>query len=433
VRKKPKIHKVIDDGWEDFLRENLPASSSSIQITGSPTSVINPIKQRRHIKLWQTRRSHLLINCQQGQHGRQIKVRNVQPQFLRSQGAQSTIEDLYQRARLYTRIKTAKGMTKQQRRAIALDPARQPKAQRNRQRGSSDNYNKTYAANDNDNTSMTMLLSVQSNASISDTPLQHESDRDYEHQRTQNSATLDELPEDVVTQAMCPTTSMETRDDPKVTDTISREDAFSHKTGLTSPIGSTTSFTVASAGSSPTTEPVSCSQLTTDQQFAQILSLCQTSMTDTRGLCTTLSNDRDTQAQINMDLRNSIAKAHAAIDSLTSMLCKCPPKAPTIFILHHPIAQGSSVNPICGISSITNSHVEGPEQHEDEPTHDIASSETEFAQILSLCQTSITETRGIRTELSNGRDTQARINTDLRTSLAKAHAAIDALTFQFRK
>jgi hypothetical protein len=303
VHKKTKLQKVIDDGWEDFLRENFPASSSSVQTKGQSA----PVKQRRHIKPRQAKRPHLLINCLQEKHGRQIK---------------------------------AKGMTKQ-----------------------------------------------------------------------------------------------------AVTATTSREDAFSHKTGLTRHparpsttfIGSTTPFTVASAGSSPTTEPVPCSQLTTDQQFAQILSLCETSMTDTRGLCTTLSNDRATQAQINMDLRNSIAKAHAAIDSLTSMLCKCPPKATTISIPHHPIAQGSFVNPISGISSITNSRVVGPEQHEDESAHNETSSDTDFMQILTLCQTSITETRGVRTELSNGRDTQARINTDLRTSLAKAHAAIDALTSQLRK
>jgi hypothetical protein len=50
-----------------------------------------------------------------------------------------------------------------------------------------------------------------------------------------------------------------------------------------------------------------------------------------------------------------------------------------------------------------------------------------------LCQTSITETRSVRAELSNDRDTQARINTDLRNSLAQVHAAIDALTSNLRK
>ena len=197
-------------------------------------------------------------------------------------------------------------------------------------------------------------------------------------------------------------------------------------------VGSTTPFTVASAGSSPTTEVMSCSQLTTDQQFAQILSLCQASMTDTRGLCTALSNERDTQAQINMDLRNSLAKAHAAIDSLTFMLRKCPPEAPTISFPHCPTAQGSSVNPTSGTISIPNSQADGLDQ-EDETTHDTSSSDTEFAQILTLCQTGIIETRGVRAELSNDRDTQARINTDLRNSLARAQTAIDALTSTLHK
>jgi hypothetical protein len=57
----------------------------------------------------------------------------------------------------------------------------------------------------------------------------------------------------------------------------------------------------------------------------------------------------------------------------------------------------------------------------------------QFEQILALCQTSITETRGVREELSQERDAQARINTDLRNSLARAHAAIDALTNNMRK
>jgi hypothetical protein len=558
ARKKTKLHKVIDDGWEDFLRENSPAPSNYVQTTGQSAPVINPVKQRRHIKL------------------RQVN---------RSQRVHTTIEDLCQRAHLYSGIKTAKGRTKQLRKSIVLETAIHPKAQRKRQRGPSDNCNKTHAA-DQPYTKVPNILSVQSTSSISATSLQHESDYDYERHSTQHSTTLDAG----VSLDMCPITSTdniakETQDDstamvptnlgenlqiqprvdtrdqlqtqlaaecvslvsltrgtinmgiktahgmtecrqkviatdgakyplintkddlnrkrghndrllwapansneastrmpsrtlglhnysakesdvlrpaefPAITiatldnnkssvSTIStgirlhasreahthKKAVFSQRTGLTryparpftTHIGSTTPCTVASTASFPTTELMPCSQLTTDQQFAQILSLCQTSMTDTRGLCTALSNDRDTQAQINIDLQNSLAKVHAAINSFTSMLRTCPPEATTNSILHCPIAQGSFVIPTSDTTPFTNSLVEGL-GHEDKPTHDPASSDTEFAQILTLCQKGIIETRGVRLELSNNRDTQARINTDLQNSLARAHAAIDAFT-----
>ena len=74
--------------------------------------------------------------------------------------------------------------------------------------------------------------------------------------------------------------------------------------------------------SSPSTDITLRSSLTTAQQFEQILTLCQTSITETRGVRAELSNDRDAQARINTDLRNSLAKAHAAIDALTSTLRK---------------------------------------------------------------------------------------------------------------
>ena len=560
-RKRIKIPKTVNDGWEDFLRDN---ASLSVNIHSPPTSEasIKPAKQRRHTKLRQARRPYMPIIRTQWSQGKLLLVQNEQPgqstpvinpvkqrrhielrQVNRSQRIQTTTEDLRQWAFMYTGMNRAKGRPKQQRKSIVLETAIHPKAQRKRKRGTSDNYNKTHAADDEPYTkvlsiSTTTLLSVQSTPSVSTTPLQHESDYAYEHHSTQNSATLDAG----VSLDMCPTTSTdntakETRDDSTATvpmnlgknlqypqpitteddlnrtrghsdrllwapansneastrtplrpsglrnysaeegailrpagfpagtiDTldngkssrsiistgmrlhVSREahthkkDVFSQRTGLTryparsstTPIGSTTPFTVASAGSSPTTELMPCSQLTTDQQFAQILSLCQTSMTDTRGLCTELSNDRDTQAQINMDLRNSLAKAHAAINSLTSMLHKCPLEATTISTLHCPTAQRSFVNPTSGTISITSSQVEGPD-HEDEPTHDPASSDTEFAQILTLCQTGIIETRGVRAEISYDRDTQARINTDLQNSLARAHAAIDALTSTLQK
>jgi hypothetical protein len=511
VHKKPKLHKVIDDGWEDFLRENFPASSSSVQTKGQYASV----KQRRHIKPRQEKRPHLLINCLQEKHGRQIK---------------------------------SKGMTKQQRKTLAFETTKHPQAQWNLKRGTSDNYNKTYLAEDNKpyanvrNISTTMLLSVQSTTSIYATPLQHESEQDHGHHSIQHSATLDESPEDGVSLTMCPTTSTdntakETRDDLtatastdlgeslqiqpcddsraqsraqltadhisllpfprettnmgiktargmtecqqrviaverakypppiKIEDHLNREHGSSKRLpwALTNsnkastrvpsrpsrlrnsaegsaallPAGSTVSTIntidkIPSAGSSPTTELMPCSPLTTDQQFAQILSLCQTSMTDTRGLCTTLHNDRDIQAQINMDLRNSLAKAHAAIDTLTSMLRKCSPEVTTPSTLRRPITLGSSDNPTSGTSSITSSQIEIP-GHENELAHGIASSDSDFVQISTLCQTSITETRGILAELSNNRNTQARINTDLRNSLARAHAAIDALTYTLHK
>ena len=72
----------------------------------------------------------------------------------------------------------------------------------------------------------------------------------------------------------------------------------------------------------PSTDITQRSPLTTDQQFAQILALCQTTVMETRGVRTELSNDRETQARINNDLRNSLARAHAAIDALTSTMHK---------------------------------------------------------------------------------------------------------------
>ena len=73
---------------------------------------------------------------------------------------------------------------------------------------------------------------------------------------------------------------------------------------------------------SPSTELTPRSSLTTAQQFEQILALCQTTVTETRSVRIELSNDRDTQARINADLRNSLAQAHAAIEALNSTIRK---------------------------------------------------------------------------------------------------------------
>jgi hypothetical protein len=82
--------------------------------------------------------------------------------------------------------------------------------------------------------------------------------------------------------------------------------------------GSVHITTLPPASSSSPTELVPRSNLTTAQQFEQIMNLCQTSLTETRGVRTELSNDREHQARINEDLRTSLARAHAAIDALNS-------------------------------------------------------------------------------------------------------------------
>jgi hypothetical protein len=88
------------------------------------------------------------------------------------------------------------------------------------------------------------------------------------------------------------------------------------------PIASTGPVNAANIAPSSATDLTVRSSLTTAQQFEQILNLCQTSITETRGVRAELSNDRDAQARINTDLRNSLAKAHAAIDALQSTLRK---------------------------------------------------------------------------------------------------------------
>jgi hypothetical protein len=80
--------------------------------------------------------------------------------------------------------------------------------------------------------------------------------------------------------------------------------------------------TLPTASSSPPTELVTRSNLTTVQQFEQIMNLCQTSLTETRGVRTELSDDREHQARINADLRTSLARAHATIDALNSQMGK---------------------------------------------------------------------------------------------------------------
>ena len=76
--------------------------------------------------------------------------------------------------------------------------------------------------------------------------------------------------------------------------------------------------TLPPASSSSPTELVPRSNLTTAQQFEQIMNLCQNSLTETRSVRTELSHDREQQARINEDLRTSLARAHAAIDALNS-------------------------------------------------------------------------------------------------------------------
>ena len=98
---------------------------------------------------------------------------------------------------------------------------------------------------------------------------------------------------------------------------------------------------------------------------------------------------------------------------------------------HTAIPQGPSSR--TGLVTITTlPPASSPSPNELVPRSNLTTAQ-QFEQIMNLCQTSLTETRGVRTELSNDREHQARINEDLRTSLARAHAAIDALNSQQRK